>query len=323
MLAAMNTTISNPDDKTARKIFSSHISEPIFEITRFPTGLCHFVYDITTITSSKYALRISSANTCHFIASAMYWNEYLKNLQIPIPSIYAHSLSKPNSYMLIERFQGTDLCNIYKELTANQKKCIAESIASIQKKTSKLPKAKRFGYAQSYEQVNQSSITVWKEFVRADLSRSKERILKAGFVDIKFVERAAIALSRFDQYFNNVQPIAFLDDITTKNVIIYNGALTGIVDTDQICFGDSMLMVGLTRQALLSDNVDSDYVEYLLDAMNASIEQRNAVTVYTLLYCLGFMGEMGQVFNKQISFDQERYEYLISLFESLEKQLRL
>ena len=37
-----------------------------------------------------------------------------------------------------------------------------------------------------------------------------------------------------------VPPLPFLDDLTTKNVLVDGGRLSGVVDVDVVCFGDPL-----------------------------------------------------------------------------------
>jgi len=37
-----------------------------------------------------------------------------------------------------------------------------------------------------------------------------------------------------------VPAICFLDDLTTKNVIVQDGVLQGVVDFDHVCYGDPL-----------------------------------------------------------------------------------
>ena len=55
--------------------------------------------------------------------------------------------------------------------------------------------------------------------------------------DIDSVRKVANCATRFERYFAQIRPTPFLDDTTTKNVIVHEGKLSGIVDVDWICFG--------------------------------------------------------------------------------------
>lgn len=123
---------NNPNEEIAVKIFNRHVSGSVAKITRFQTGLCHFVYDITTSNGSTYALRISNEASSNLIESGIYWNKRLSSINIPVPQIYAFQIAPPRSYMLIERFAGADLGCVYGSLSSESKKRIASSIARFQ-----------------------------------------------------------------------------------------------------------------------------------------------------------------------------------------------
>lgn len=73
--------------------------------------------------------------------------------------------------------------------------------------------------------------------------------------------------------------------------------------------------------ALLADRRDVDYVEQWMNLLNLSKQQRRIVEVYTLLFCVDFMSELGQRFNKeeQPEIDLEKFDLLRSVFEMLMK----
>ena len=121
------------------------------------------------------------------------------------------------------------------------------------------------------------------------------------------------------KYFSQIDPTPFLDDVTTKNLLIHNGKLSGIVDVDEICYGDSLLVVGLTNMALLSMRADTKYIDYWLDELKVDDEQRKAVGFYTLLFCIDFMSEQGMYFNndKNVSVNQNKVDLLDSIYKEL------
>jgi len=126
-------------------------------------------------------------------------------------------------------------------------------------------------------------------------------------------------MKQFQDYLQNVELLAFLDDTTTKNVLIQDGKLAGIVDVDQICYGDSLLVIGLTNMALLGMKADTKYIDFWLDELNATPIQRKIVIFYTLLFCIDFMGEQGMKFDngKVISIDDEKIVLLKSTYNKL------
>jgi aminoglycoside phosphotransferase (APT) family kinase protein len=142
---------------------------------------------------------------------------------------------------------------------------------------------------------------------------------RSGNPGSSYVKPARQMLSRRESYFAAVQPLPFLDDTTTKNVLVDHGRLTGVVDVDRLCFGDPLLTIGLTRMALLADAHDVDYVEHWMNLMELNQQQREAVDAYTRLFCVDFMSELGQRFNKddQPEIDLERFARLSTVFETV------
>lgn len=124
---------------------------------------------------------------------------------------------------------------------------------------------------------------------------------------------------RFEAAFAAVRPVPFLDDTTTKNVIIDGGRLTGIVDVDEVCFGDPLLTPALTQMALLASGHDTDYVDFWCDAMDLTQSRRRVLTFYTALFCVNFLAEVGQKFNADISapVDHRQVARLTTILEEL------
>jgi len=226
-------------------------------------------------------------------------------------------LDDPFPYMLLERLPGADLGQVYLGLSASAKQVLAGRMAAIQRAVGVLPMAQGFGFAYSYEHADAAGKRSWAEVVAGDIAQSEERIRRLGRIALSYVERVRAVLADYEPNLQRVKPVPFLDATTTKNVIIYQSALSGIVDTDVVCFGDPIFTLGLTNTALLSMGADTDYIEYWLDAMGANREQRVMVVVYSLVLCLNFLGELGQIFNQPVEYSEARAETLRSIFERL------
>jgi aminoglycoside phosphotransferase (APT) family kinase protein len=311
----------SPDETTAATVFRAHFPDSISSVARFPTGLCHHVFEVRTATGHAYVVRMASAATRENLAGGLYWHPWLKAVGVPVPALYASSLGDPYSYMLIERLPGSDLGQVYAGLSASAKQVLAGRLVAIQKAVAALPSSRKFGFARSYEHSGATGKRSWAEVVAADIARSEERIRRVGRVALVHVARAMAVVGEYESYLQSVRPVPFLDDATTKNVIVNQGALSGIVDTDGVCFGDPVFTLGLTNMALLAQGADTDYVEYWLDAIEASRQQREMVVVYSLVFCLNFLGELGQVFNQTVEYSEARAETLCGIFERLDGAL--
>ncbi|HEU5012503.1 MAG TPA: aminoglycoside phosphotransferase family protein [Roseiflexaceae bacterium] len=309
-----------PDEQHAADIVQTALGQRVCSVQRFSTGLAHYVFDVVTECGDALVARIAREDSREALAGAVYWSERLRPLGVPLPRILAadlHAETAPFAFLLLERLPGTDLGNVYTMLSADEKRTIAAGVVQAQQLTASLPLGHGFGYAASYEAPLPHR--TWTDVVRASLARSRARIALARVFDSALVDRAEAVLARFEPYCATIQPRPFLDDTTTKNVLVHDGRLSGIVDVDVVCFGDPLWTVALTQMALLSRAYNLDYVAYWRNALNLTDEQHAALRFYTAVFCLDFMGEVGQVFNKAQAepVDQQYVQRLSALFEEL------
>ncbi len=134
--------------------------------------------------------------------------------------------------------------------------------------------------------------------VRIGIPESRARIEATRQVGTDPVDRVQRQARRFAAYLDSVRPTPFLDDTTTKNVIVHQGRLSGIVDVDWVCFGDPLFTVALTRTALLSMGESLDYTDYWCELLELTPEQHEIIRFNTALFCVDFMSELGQRFNQ-------------------------
>jgi aminoglycoside phosphotransferase (APT) family kinase protein len=306
-------------DDAANVVRSRLDLEPI-EIRRFPTGLCHYVFSVKISDQQKWVVRIATPQTKRLLAGGVYWNELLRPLGVPLPRIVTASLEPVEiefPFVVLEQLPGTDLSEIYQTLSSLEKLEIVREVVRIREKVSVLPEACGFGFAYSYEEP--PAYRTWEGALLAILERAQQRMSHSGHPGSSYVERAMRILSRHRDYFASVGPVPFLDDTTTKNVLVEQGRLTGVVDVDQLCFGDSLLTVGLTQTALLANGRDVDYVQHWMSLLRLSKQLRQVVDAYSLLFCVDFMSELGQRFNKEEppEIDHEKFARIKSIFEKL------
>ena len=94
-------------------------------------------------------------------------------------------------------------------------------------------------------------------------------------------------------------PVPFLHDTTTKNVIVTpEGSFSGIVDVDDLCFGDPRYVVALTLASLMVFGVATHYVDAWMNA--ADYLNDRIFRLYVALFLVDFMSEHGQEFNGHV-----------------------
>jgi hypothetical protein len=311
---------SLPNEDDAARIVRRVLDEPVLSVNRFPTGACHFVYDVVTESGRNVVARISWPENRHFLAGAIYWYSFLKPKGLPLATIISYDLEavlSPFPHMILERLAGEDLGVVYPQLSRAEKKALANEITRLQELTGSLPLGGGFGFVESYE--SDSFHPTWMDVLHSLLDRSRSRIQAVGIMDVRQVDRVAQKLDNHQSYFAQIAPRCFLDDITTRNVIVHEGKLSGLVDVDFVCFGDNLLTTALTQMSLINTRADLDYIDYWCEAANVTEQQREVLVFYTALFCVDFMGELGQQFNKDRpeSFDRERVRWLNDALDQL------
>ena len=288
-----------PTEQDAAKLVETTLHDTPLSVQRFPTGFAHSVYDVVTENQRKVVVRMSLPGQDASLAGALYWSRRLRPKGVPLPTILCHDLSAavtPFPALIVERLAGTDLGYAYPSLSARDKKTLATELVRIQERVSTLPLGKGYGYVFRYD--DPFPCRTWSEVVHGLLARGRSRITRIGIVDPCHLDRVQEALLLFKDYFARIPPRAFLDDTTTKNVIVDAGKLSGIVDVDEVCFGDPLFTIALTQMALLNKGYDLDYIVFWTDLLRLSFEEYAALQVYTCLFCVDFLSEIGQIFNK-------------------------
>jgi len=307
--------ISDSKKDIAVDILNNELNIVPMELTRFTTGNCHSVYYVKT-KIDEYVLRITSEENKKFYFGSIKWLNELNRLDIPVPNILNHGQYGNVYYALITFIRGQDIGEIYHTLNGSQKHGIVKDLSEIQKKVSALPSSGIYGY-------DNNSFTTWPKYIESRIERSRRRIIANKVFSSQVCDNVFTIMNNHSDYLSNIEPIAFLDDITTKNVLVHNGKLAGIVDLDCLCYGDPLITVGLTNMALLSMRLDTQYIDYWLNEFHADKTQRKAVAFYTMLFCIDFMGEQGMRFNNDnlVSINQEKIELLNSIYSVLAKDL--
>ncbi len=275
------------------------LSGTIGAIARFSTGGHHFVYDVAFSDGRRIVVRVSRPDDKESAAGAVYWSNLLRPKGVPLPQLLHADLTMtryPFPFALLERLPGDDLGRALPDLSHREVQALAARLLEIQNIVASLPRGRGFGFVSRYDHAFPHAD--WSSVIAASLARSRQRIRVAGIVEEHLLDRVELAADRFAEYFAGVTPIPFLHDITTRNVIVDRGRLSGIVDVDDLCFGDPLLLLGLIRTALLAHGHSLAYAEAWAAILHLEDEQAAALDFYTALFCVDFLGELGQRFNR-------------------------
>lgn len=287
----------------ASRLFITVVGEKIQSIERCSTGIGNYVFIVRTSLDNKYILRCSEDKKAY--NDTIYWLPKLKDCNIPVPEIKRSGTFENYKYLILSYAEGKEIGDIYSQLTDDEKKQIAKEVIDIQKQVAKIKSVVPSEWG-------------WNSFVEEMLSRSYELISTNGFFDVAKLEVLRVIHGQLREYFASVKPNLYLDDISTKNLLISNGHVSSVIDIDWMGFGDILTFVAMTKVALLNMDYDTVYVDYLLEEIRPNKEQYKAFVFYCLLFCVDFMSERGTTFlDKVIPVNQEIIDRLNRIYDNL------
>lgn len=290
------------DSKEAITIFENEIKKSVVQIERCSTGIANYVFIVSTATE-KFVLRCSKDTNAY--KDSIFWLDKLSACEIPIPTILSQGKYKDYSYLILSYICGDDIGNVYCHLNDNEKRQIAKEVVAIQRKVSRMDLATDAQWT-------------WNDVIEEMLNRAEERIKRNRYFDTAKVNIIRNLQPEIQEYLNMVQPIPYLDDISTKNLLIYEGKLSGIIDIDWIGLGDMLTFAAMTKVALLNMDLDTQYVDYLLNEIRPNAIEYKAFVFYCLIFCVDFMGERGMRFlDKMIPVNETIIKRLNGIFDIL------
>jgi Ser/Thr protein kinase RdoA (MazF antagonist) len=283
-----------PSTHDVENIISARFPVSVAKLERFNTGNHHFVYDVQLSDGTTAVVRIAYPDEKAAIQGALYWSQVLKPRGVPLPDVRSADVTCTHTrfpYMILDRLPGTDLGRVYKNLSASQRRAIIVRLIEIQKAATTLPQGQGFGYAGSMD--GPFRYQSWKAFISDRIALTRSRIAQAGHFSLAVIELLEELSDELADYFDTVCPTPFLHDLTSKNVLVDGGRLTGVVDVDSLCFGDPLYLPGLIQAAFLADGLDDDYIAAWKEALSADAQQTRVIEFYALQSLSCIMGEAG------------------------------
>lgn len=288
------------DCKEAANLFKNSTKIEVTQIERCGVGIANYVF-IVTVAAEKFILRCSREEDAY--KDTVYWLHRLSACEIPIPAVLFQGKYKNYSYLILSYIHGDDIGNVYSLLNDNEKRQIAREVVAIQRRVSKLD-------------ITTDAEWTWNRVVDEMLDRAEERIKRKQYFDINKINILRKLKLEIQEYLDKVPPTPYLDDISTKNLLIYEGRLSGIIDIDWMGFGDMLTFVAMTKVALLNMDLDTRYVDYLLEEIQPDRTEYKAFVFYCLMYCVDFMGERGMQFlDKTIPVNESVIRRLNDVFD--------
>jgi hypothetical protein len=227
------------------------------------------------------------------MAGAVHLSALLRPRGVKLPAILAADVRAEFPWLVLERLEGTDLGAVVSGFSDGQLDRIAVAVAHAQAITAGSGSAGGYGYAVLPEHAPFDS---WSQVPEANLARSRRRIESAGLFDVGLVDVVQTALNGLRDQIDLIAPTPFLHDTTTRNVIVtVNGDFSGIVDVDDLCFGDPRYPAALTLAVLTAYGGPARYVSDWM--RHAGRADDRVFRLYVAIFLLDLMAEHGQVFN--------------------------
>jgi aminoglycoside phosphotransferase (APT) family kinase protein len=314
-----NTEMESPSLNLAREIAATFAGKRITKIARFETGLCHFVYDVCAESGQRFVIRIAQPANERLLKGARYWLPLLADAGVPVARILQVDLDKrlfPFAYLILERLDGRDLGEVYQSMSRAAKRRLAERITEIQGLVTRLPESRRFGDSVGYD--SSGGHDSWHAVIMDLILRCKHRVEESSVLILNDVTRLEVSAIQLAESLDHVAPRPFLDDATTKNVIVSReGVLSGIVDTDTVCYGDHLFTLALTKAAFAKSGFDTVYTDTWTGILDLDEESRLRLSFYTALFAAVILSEQGQKFNQdeKVAFERSGIQRLRGLLE--------
>jgi hypothetical protein len=198
------------------------------------------------------------------------------------------------SHLVLARLPGVDLGDAIQKLSDSSLEVVARQVAQAQRITAGTTVGRKYGYGAAPEDAPHNH---WSGVLQDNLARSRKRIAAAKFFSEDPVNAVAELVSLARDELGSLPPIPFLHDTTTKNVIVTPaGSFSGIVDVDDLCFGDPRYVIALTLASLLVSGGSTRYIDAWMKA--AGYEKDRLFELYVVLFLVDFMSEHGQTFNR-------------------------
>jgi aminoglycoside phosphotransferase len=289
-------TTDAPNNAIAGDLAAAAVGRSPIDVRRFGTGAHHYVFEATFADRPPVVVRIAAEHSRAAMAGALRLSSVLRPRGVPLPEIIAEGENHRFSHLVMERLTGTDLGEVICGLSDTNLEAIAKQVARAQNLTSLTASGTRYGYAIEPAHAPRER---WSQVLLDNLARSRRRIAAAKLFDEDAIDTIINMVSAARAELDALSPVPFLHDTTTKNVIVTpEGSFSGIVDVDDLCFGDPRYVVALTFASLRASDSPTHYVDAWMNA--AGYHNDRLFRLYVALFLVDFMSEHGQEFNGNV-----------------------
>jgi aminoglycoside phosphotransferase (APT) family kinase protein len=301
-------------------IINKHFNQPSKAVVRMTAGICNEVY-LVKLENKSVIVRMNHLD--RFLKGSSLNIPVFKSKGIPVPEILFEDYSKqviPYAYQIMTVVEGDDLGKVIRELSPAQLKMIANEISGIFSKLADLPTNGKFGWIDNSDS---KLVDSWFDVMQRMYYDIAHRNEETGVVGSELLEFAANLIGQYKSYFTKVPSKYVYDDLSSKNVIIKDGKFNGLVDLDQIMYGDFLDPVGRIKASWFGTDYGKIYTNAVIENLELNDQQKEMVTVYAVLSRISWLSEIGIQFNKNTStdIDLERVTESKRIVELIKREL--
>ncbi|MGW1374741.1 aminoglycoside phosphotransferase family protein [Streptomyces sp. NPDC002446] len=275
-----------PTEQAVLQAASRCLRQEAVTAHRIPMGRSHFVFTVKLASGECVIARITRHDRAECFTGFAYWRRQLAGVGVPVPRVLSMDLSGtvlPWPIMFLERAPGADLCNVYANLTAAEKRSVADDLLDIQHRTRGLPPGPGYGGIASYGDLRchpRWSDVLWEYFTGAiNQLTPLQRQLPA-------IEQIRRTIHELHPELDGIDPLPYLIDATHQNVLVDGGRVTAIVDLDEVGFGDALYPLGVARAGLLARGPEADCIEQVAAPLCVGPNRLRVFDLYSAIACL-------------------------------------
>jgi Ser/Thr protein kinase RdoA (MazF antagonist) len=287
-----------PDVSNVRDTVRRLLGGKVASAARFGLGNQHHVFDVILDNGENIVVRLLRPENRAAMRGAVAMSQRLRPIGVPLPRLIAHDLDWHFPCMILARLPGADLGNRIKAAPSASWSHISGELVAAQAKVAaiRFPGKPRCGYALERAA---APFSTWGDAV-ADSIATACAVIRDSGLPMRQADAVCKAAARLKPLLDAIPATPFLHDTTTKNVIVADdGGFSGIVDVDDLCFGDPRQVKALTLAALLADGLPAGYVWNWLS--QAGEEADALFWLYATCSLLWFIGEHRQAVNGNVS----------------------
>ncbi len=274
-------------------------------ILRMNKGICNAVYS-ASVCGRDLVFRLNAEP--RYMLGSHDHIPLFRSKGIHVPEIVAEDLTRsklPLAYQVQTQIPGNDIGDVIAKLNDDELHGIAAEVASVFKRLSAVPNNGKFGVMWGDDR---DLVDSWS----AEVGRVTNVVLdwgrKTGVLDENIENTLMWINSEFKGYFDRVRPLTYFGDISSNNVMIFEGRFAGLVDLDSLAQGDPLEAVGRIKASWYGTPYGKVYSESVMDSLGLTASQRQIVAMYALLDRAFRTLENGVKFNQSTerTVDRER-----------------